>query len=162
MKGSCKLPGKQKLDCGKPSLLSPQSLLIEFMFFPMLALNLRLSFTKQSNLNHVLYFSLLSLHGPHLAPEGRSEQKKWVLCWEILRIWGFTLLASSQGILMPFHGCWQKTHDSWTMKNGWLLTAIAVAFSYQSFFLFVCFEQISRHLTLPRAAKESRRQLHVW
>ena len=26
MKGSCKLPGKQKLDCGKPSLLSPQSL----------------------------------------------------------------------------------------------------------------------------------------
>ena len=37
MKGSYKLPGKQKLDYGKPSLLSPQSLHLiesEVHFFP--------------------------------------------------------------------------------------------------------------------------------
>lgn len=52
-----------------------------------------------------------------------------------------------------------KTPETQT-KNGLLLTAIAVAFRYQSLFS-VCFELISRDLALSRDAKESRWQLHI-
>ena len=49
MKGSYKLPGKQKLDYGKPSLLSPQSLHLiesEVHFFPQASFELVTQFYK--------------------------------------------------------------------------------------------------------------------